>query len=313
MTLYEHWLQVVGATPEAIALTETLSGQTWTFAELQREAEQAPNPGRGVLEVRGRGSNFIIDTLAGWQGNRVLCPCEGDEFLPEMPAPPAEVCHVKRTSGTTGTPRAVWFTATQLKADVDHIVTTMGLRSDSPNIGVISLAHSYGFSNLVLPLLLHGIPLILVEDPLPGTVERALARFDKVTLPAVPAMWRAWLGAGILNNRIRLAISAGAPLTLPLEQAAYERAHLKIHNFYGSTECGGIAYDRTGIPRTDAACVGHALDGVALSIVDDRLEVRSGAVALGYADDLSSVTLGQGRFLTTDHAEIEPDGHVLLR
>ena len=97
-------------------------------------------------------------------------------------------------SGSTGAPRGVWFSAEQLQADVDQIVPTMGLRREWPNVGVISLAHSYGFSNLVLPLLLHGIPLILGANALPGTVERLLEVHGPVTLPAVPAMWRAWLG-----------------------------------------------------------------------------------------------------------------------
>ena len=57
-------------------------------------------------------------------------------------------------------------------ADAENIVATMGLRPDWPNLGVISLAHSYGFSNLVLPLLLHGIPLILAPVPLPARLMR---------------------------------------------------------------------------------------------------------------------------------------------
>ena len=52
----------------------------------------------------------------------------------------------------------------------------MGLRADWPNLGVISLAHSYGFSNLILPLLLHGIPLILAPAPLPEIIRRAAER-----------------------------------------------------------------------------------------------------------------------------------------
>ncbi len=77
------------------------------------------------------------------------------------------------TSATGGAPRMVAFTGEELVADADNIVATMGLRPDWPNLGVISLAHSYGFSNLVLPLLLHGIPLILVDAPLPETVRQA--------------------------------------------------------------------------------------------------------------------------------------------
>ena len=86
----------------------------------------------------------------------------------------------------------MWLTSDQLQADVDQIVSTMGLQWDRPNLGVISLAHSYGFSNLVLPLLLHGIPLVLVKDALPGTMATALSSVQRATLPAVPAMWRAW-------------------------------------------------------------------------------------------------------------------------
>jgi len=61
-----------------------------------------------------------------------------------------------------------------------------------PILAVISLAHSYGFSNLITPLLLHGIPLILAPAPLPEIVRQAAALAPHITLPAVPAMWRAW-------------------------------------------------------------------------------------------------------------------------
>ena len=96
------------------------------------------------------------------------------------------------TSATTGPARAVAFTGEQLAADVDNIVATMGLRPDWPNLGVISMAHSYGFSNLVLPLLLHGIPLVLVPAPLPEMVRDRRRRNSAITLAGVPAMWRAW-------------------------------------------------------------------------------------------------------------------------
>ena len=104
----------------------------------------------------------------------------------------AKIVHLKPTSATTGGARFVAFTAEQLAADAENIVATMGLRPDWPNLGVISLAHSYGFSNLVLPLLLHGIPLILAPAPLPEIIRRAAETETFLTLPAVPAMWRAW-------------------------------------------------------------------------------------------------------------------------
>lgn len=194
----------------------------------------------------------------------------------------------------------------------------MGLRSDWPNLGVISLAHSYGFSNLVTPLLLHGIPLILVPAPLPETVRQAAARADHITLPAVPAMWRAWHSADAIPPNVRLAISAGAPLPLDLERSIFEQKSLKIHNFYGASECGGIAYDSSGTPRTDPACVGAPMANVSLSVAEDGcFEVRSQAVAEMYLDVTGrrvsdSALQTPGCFRTSDLAELS-DGQVFLR
>jgi hypothetical protein len=80
--------------------------------------------------------------------------------------------------------------AEQLIADAKNIVETMGLRSAWPNVTVISLAHSYGFSNVVLPLALHGIPLIIARGALPEALREAaediilLARQEGLTAHA---------------------------------------------------------------------------------------------------------------------------------
>jgi len=206
----------------------------------------------------------------------------------------------------------VALSAAQLAADADNIVGTMGLRPDWPNLGVISLAHSYGFSNLVTPLLLHGIPLVLVPAPLPEMIRRAAEGEAQLTLPAVPSMWRAWHESGAIPASVRLAISAGAALPLNLEQAVFAASGLKIHNFLGASECGGIAYDASATPRPDAAIAGTALRNVAVSLNEyGCLTVQSAAVAETYWPKPSHM-LGGGQFQTSDLAEIK-DGRVLLR
>ena len=171
----------------------------------------------------------------------------------------------------------------------------MGLRPDWPNLGVISLAHSYGFSNLVLPLLLHGIPLILVPAPLPEMIRRAAGEESVVTLAAVPALWRAWHEAGGVPSQVRLAISAGAPLPLNLERAVFEASGIKIHNFYGASECGGIAYDASAAPRTDAALAGTPLPGANVSLNGDGCVIVCGpAVGSTYWPKRTKL-LGEGK------------------
>ena len=315
--LFEQWQTILATHRHAPAVCDAMSGECHSFADLQRTLDSLPRlPARRVhmASVRDGIVNFALQTLRAWRDDAVFCPVECDATnQPDVGELPPGIIHLKQTSGSTGEPRLVTFRAEQLASDAANIKATMGLRTESPNLAVVSVAHSYGFSNLVLPLLLQGHPLLHVPDALPASLRAAFARSTSLTLPAVPAMWRAWYQAGLLKDApISLAISAGAPLPLELEQGVFETCGLKLHNFYGSSECGGIAYDRSSEPRTDAALAGTAMDGVRLSVNQDGCLVVEGAnVGAGYLptdDD----TLDGARFVTSDLVEIV-DGRVLMR
>jgi long-chain acyl-CoA synthetase len=303
--LYERWRQIARSCPGEIALRDLPSNRQWTFRELEMAGEKARSETHKVAFPTGLSAEFVLSVLQAWRAERIVCPVEADQPVPEVaPGLPPEIAHLKMTSGTTAAPRFVAFTAGQLMADAENIVATMGLRPDWPNLGVISLAHSYGFSNLVLPLLLHGIPLVLAGAPLPEIVLRAAAIEKSVTLAAVPALWRTWHDADAIPRNVRLAISAGAPLPVALEQSIFATRGLKIHNFYGSTECGGIAYDSSSGARLDASCAGSPMRNVNLIIGEDGcLEVRSKAVGQTYWPE-PSPKLSDGVFRTNDLAEV---------
>jgi long-chain acyl-CoA synthetase len=333
--LYEQWCKLATKRRGGLALRDRASGRRWTFGELHAVSQKwdgapvsdlarsanisapvrtpALLSGHGdIVFPQGNSPEFIFAVLAAWRTGKVVCPLELDQTPPQFPKPPANCVHLKSTSATTGAPRLVAFTAEQLAADAENIIATMGLRPGWPNLGVISLAHSYGFSNLVLPLLLRGIPLVLVSSPLPEAVRRAAEGEPAITLAAVPALWRAWHEARAIPSNVRLAISAGAPLPASLEQAVFKTSGLKIHNFYGSTECGGIAYDASETPRADDACVGAPMRNVDLSLNEDGyLTVRGRAVGETYWPQPAD-TLGDGRFQASDLAELK-DGVVYLR
>ncbi len=316
--LYHQWLAVAAARGTEIAVRELADGREWSFARMRDVAHQGP-PSPAVLHSTARGVGLLFDVLKTWRDGTVLMADDGSGMAP----PPREMlgrecCHLKITSGSTGVPRYVMFQAGQLAADAAQIVATMGLRADWPNLGVISMAHSYGFSNLVLPLLLHGTPLWLLENPLPETLRQALRTDRSLTLPAVPAMWQAWERVGLDFTPIRLAISAGAPLAVALETAVFARSGLKIHNFYGSSECGGIAYDRSDSPRSHTTLAGTPMAGVTVAIDPDTacLRITSAAVADGYVDANPSPDAtgnpGGGTWLSQDLARLDEHGAVHL-
>jgi len=310
--LYDTWRRVAQARASAFALCDVATGRSWTFAELRTAAEREDRASGALAHPQGSSASFIFQTLAAWRDGKVLCPLEPGQAFASAPLPPAHCVHLKTTSASTGVARVIAFTAEQLAADAENIMTTMGLRPDWPNLGVISMAHSYGFSNLVLPLLLHGVPLIVAASPLPEALRRAAERWPALTLAGVPALWWAWHEARAIPANVRLAISAGAPLPLAVEQAVFATRALKIHNFYGSSECGGIAYDGTDEPRQDTTCVGRPLHNVALSLNDEGcLRVHSRAVGETYWPETSPV-LERGCFQTCDLAELK-NGLVFLR
>ena len=314
MELFERWLETCAENHAAWAVRDLGAGGrgAWTFADLKQALESLPRlPAGSMLRASAQEGvvPFLLRTLQAWRDEAVLLPAEtGATAEVEGRVPAAGVIHVKTTSGSTAEPRRVEFQASQLAADLEQIWSTMRLSRSEPNLAVISVAHSYGFSNLVLPLLLKGMPMIVLPDPLPGSLQRGLSEAGSgVTLPAVPAMWRAWHRAGLLRGAaVACALTAGAPMPLELEHAIHDEAGLKVHNFYGASECGGIAYDDSESPRCSAEEVGRAMDGVRLSVDEDGcLRVASAAVAVGYEEPDES--LGGGVFRTSDLARLEGD------
>jgi long-chain acyl-CoA synthetase len=308
--LYQAWLKTVEGHRSELALVE--GDMRWTFAQLAAEAD-AKRDLPPVVYPTGVSSRFIIEVLQAWRNRRVVCPVENlQQAAPTTSVPvPTGCVHLKVSSGSTGHARFIALMPEQLVADASNIMTTMGLRSDWPNLGAISLAHSYGFSNLVLPLLLHGIPLVLCSSRLPEAIRAAGEKFASVTVAGVPALWKVWHDAKIISPKFKLAISAGAPLLADLERSVFDSCGVKVHNFYGASECGGICYDDSDKPRESSHDVGTPMANVNVEVGEDGcLRVRSRAVAQTYWPQ-SHASLECGVFQTADRAEIK-DGRVML-
>ena len=226
-------------------------------------AEPAPEQRRLAVALRA----------AGWWDGTKLEELPGARHYRD-----AALCLLKLTSGTTGAPRALAFTAGQLLADGRQVAATMGIGPRDLNYALIPLGHSYGLGNLTVPLLAHGVPLVCGSAPLPHAIAADFARWRPTVFPGVPAMWRALAASELALPGLRLAISAGAPLPPEVARDFAARFGRRLHSFYGSSETGGITYDRTGVAAL-AGEVGGALRGVTLTALGgQRLRVSSAAV-----------------------------------
>lgn len=216
---------------------------------------------------------------------------------------------IKLTSGSTGRPRPLIFTDGQLLADGRQVTATMGITSRDLNYALIPLGHSYGLGNLAVPLLAQGVPLVCGSAPLPHAIAADFARHRPSVFPGVPAIWRALAGSDVSLPGLRLAISAGAPLPIEVARAFAERFGRPLHSFYGSSETGGIAYDRKGRGGVEGH-VGSAMKGVMLSALPGhRLRVSSPAVVT--QGNRRSVD-GHGAWIMADRVAIDAGGTVRL-
>jgi acyl-CoA synthetase (AMP-forming)/AMP-acid ligase II len=244
----------------------------------------------------------LLVTLVGDELRLTRCaPLITREFAWGTPAPDL----LKLTSGTTSLPRAIRFRAAQLVADCENICDTMGLTERDRNFGVIPFSHSYGFSNLLTPLLCRGVPLVASEDRMPRAILNDLASSGATVFPGMPVFFQKF--AAMQNTpalpSLRLCISAGALLPATVAKAFSAGFGLKIHSFYGSSECGGIAYDASEEPGCDEGFVGQPMRGVEISASGDPagpIVVRSAAVGDDYYPHPDRAALGEGRFIPGD-------------
>ena len=225
---------------------------------------------------------------------------------------------LKLTSGTTASPRTIRFRSGQLLADCDQICETMRISDADLNFGVIPVSHSYGFSNLLTPLIARGVPMVLSRDRTPRAVLDDLARTKATVFPAMPVFYQAFCEMVDVPKlpKLRLCISAGAPLPIAAAQKFRTTFGLPIHSFYGASECGGICYDREATLEIEGF-VGSPMKDVDLELIDpnsdsSQVRVRSAAVGDGYFPEADEEKLSNGSFVPDDLLARGGDGFKIV-
>jgi acyl-coenzyme A synthetase/AMP-(fatty) acid ligase len=336
-TLSTLWLKQVLLAPDDIAVIEGESGRTWTRAQLHAAAKHwRDNLPAGLSLDRQRvalaepnGPGWLAVFIGLLEAGAIVVPLDpaepaaarnataltaGANWLWENgqlrligkhpPARRTDFCLIKLTSGSTGTPRALVFTHAQMIADGRQVCSSMGIRPDDLNLGIIPFGHSYGLGNLIVPLLVQGTPIVTSASPLPNALAADCARWKPTVFPAVPTLLRALTSAEVEPSAIaslRLIISAGAALTPEVAAAFAQHFGRRIQSFYGSSETGGISFDRTGEASLTGHSVGRPLDGVRLKFLcGGRFQVESAAV------------MGAGHHSPPDRAKLNAQGELVL-
>ncbi len=213
-------------------------------------------------------------------------------------------CLVKMTSGSSGKPRGLGVSHSQMEADGRQICATMGILPEDANLAVIPLGYSYGLGNLVLPLIAHGVQVICLPNAFPQAIAAEARQRRPTVFPAVPAVLEALSGSDVPSDSfssVRLVISAGSPLPPGTSREFAAKFGIRIHSFYGTSETGGIAFDASGEATLEGRSVGPPLQGVRIAFG------RSGRFSVS-----SPAVTGSGRFSPADRARLNQHGEIVL-
>jgi len=330
--MFQQFVSLVDDAPGAAALIDGRTGEVTTRAMLLARAEELAaqlaastlRPRDGFAIQLPNSVDFVATFLAAVKLDLVVFLIDRDANDNEVAMirrhfgigrranVPADVRLVKLTSGSTAKPKGIVTTEANLIADCTNICATMGIAPDDVNLGAIPFSHSYGFSNLVMPLLVQGTAVVVSNDYLPQSLVELANTYRCTVAPLIPMVFEhlATAAHGRFET-VRTFLSAGAPLPASTSRKFRDRFGIEIHSFYGCSECGGITYDRPGA-AVERGTVGAALEGVTLTADAKRLSVRSDSVAAGYLfDDVTFQPFANGTFVTDDLVE-ERDGEIAL-
>jgi long-chain acyl-CoA synthetase len=308
----ERWDRIV-AERGAQAALYLADGSATSFRELDAEARALRPAGDHVL-AQGDTPALLRALLTGFLHGVPVQLVEKDRQrrIPAIP-PLAGTALIKQTVGGSGLRRCQFFTLDQIAADVDRLHAALDLGARGVGVAAISCAHSFGLTMTLLQTLFHGVPTCFAPQPFAQPLMDAMRHHPRVFLPGVPALWKAWLMGEVRFENVSLAISAGSALTLKLERLAEEQHTLKIHNLYGTSECGTVSWDDSAVLREDERDLGTLLPGVTVqNEPDGRLSVTSSSTGLGYDQTLPNERYGGGVFTTSDQIELR-GGHLLFQ
>jgi acyl-CoA synthetase (AMP-forming)/AMP-acid ligase II len=335
-SLYANWQQTASREPSALALIEAATGRKCSRAEVDTAAEKwaadygaASLAGLRVLFAEPNGLTWLSVFIGLLRVGAVPVPADSSEPAVRLAEQAqavraaalwqagqlhplsgsirhrrAGLCLLKLTSGSTGDPQAHPFTHDQMLADGRQVCSSMGISGDDINLAVIPFGHSYGLGSLVVPLLDRGVPVVCASSPLPQSLAADIERWCPTVFPAVPALLRALVASDIsarMLSSLRLIVSAGAALPAELATAFVTKFGRRIHGFYGTSETGGIAFDRTGDATLAGAGVGTPLEGVKIEFMAGR-RFRVSSPAVG----------GNGRYRPADLGISDGNGGLVL-
>jgi long-chain acyl-CoA synthetase len=234
-------------------------------------------------------------------------------------ADPDAVAVMLYTSGTSGKPKGVPLTHTNLLSNARALIDRAKLTDAEVFLGSLPMFHAFGLTgSLLMPMLL-GAEANYQPRFHPERSAATIAERGVTVLIGVPAMF------GLLARTrghddglrgVRLPVSGGEALPSAYRDAYRQRFGREVLEGYGLTETSPVlAVNVPGENRPGT--VGRPLPGVQVRIVgeDGEIQVRGPSVMKGYhnrPEETAHAFTADGWFRTGDMGQLDANGYLSI-
>ena len=237
------------------------------------------------------------------------------------------------TSGTTGKPKGVELSQTNLLHAAGETAEAVGLGPDDVVVGVSALFHAFGLGPGLLGTLLRGAGLVLLDD-LDARAALGAARRHRATVHyGVPSLFAMEMreiegGSGRAPGALRVCMASGGPMSDGLARRVEKCFGAPVLAAYTLTEAAStVAAGRVADPSGKRRfTVGRPVGETSVRVTDDdgvllppesvgEIRVRGPGVMCGYYRQPAATTAafdGEGYLRTGDLGMLDEDGYLHL-
>lgn len=224
---------------------------------------------------------------------------------------------IHMTSASTGIPKLVLRTKTQLDAELFRYAKYLTINENDVILPIVPISHSFGFISGMLLSMKVNAKLVLPDVLLPRNIIQLSSRNKVTIMLGVPYFYRKMLSVSDkynLNEELRLVIASGGPMEQGLQMEFRKRFGKKLLQQYGSSETGSLCI---GFSAEEHRCVGKPIPSVEAKIINDKWDKPclyfSSLDTIGdYIFENKIKKLDRKWYKTGDFGDIDKNGEVRI-